>query len=133
MFITPLPLPSIDVQGRLEHAISYEQIQGWKSMDDVECYIDVDMGDYVVYDDWVGQVGRSSVISLKLILITCRSLRYASYITSQSVLDVQHKMFDEAVVEMGSGTLVRLPELSARLAVGERGPVSHFTQHVGED
>lgn len=33
-------------------------------------------------------------------------------------------MFDEAVVEMGSGTLVRLPELSARLAVGERGPVS---------
>lgn len=33
-------------------------------------------------------------------------------------------MFDEAIVEMSSGTLVRLPELSARLAVGERGPVS---------
>lgn len=47
---------SIDVQGRLEHAINYEPIPGWKSMDDVECYIDVDMGDYVVYDDWVGQV-----------------------------------------------------------------------------
>jgi ubiquitin-conjugating enzyme E2 O len=32
-------------------------------------------------------------------------------------------MFDEAIVEMSSGTLVRLPELSARLAVGEKGPV----------
>lgn len=32
-------------------------------------------------------------------------------------------MFDEAIVEMSTGTLVRLPELSARLAVGEKGPV----------
>ncbi|KAI0695133.1 hypothetical protein BC835DRAFT_980174 [Cytidiella melzeri] len=79
----------IDVRGRLEHAISFEPIASWKTMDDMEFYIDVDMGDYVVYNDWVGQVVE---------------------------------MFDEAVVEMGSGTLVRLPELSARLAVGERGP-----------
>ncbi len=35
-------------------------------------------------------------------------------------------MFDEAMVEMESGALVRLPELSARLAVGERGPVSDY-------
>ncbi|KAI0094796.1 hypothetical protein BDY19DRAFT_914675 [Irpex rosettiformis] len=80
---------SIDVQGRLEHAISFEPIETWKTMDDMEFYIDVDMGDYVVYNDWVGQVVE---------------------------------MFDEAVVEMGSGALVRLPELSARLLVGERGP-----------
>ncbi|KAI0815073.1 hypothetical protein BC629DRAFT_1469034 [Irpex lacteus] len=80
---------SIDVQARLEHAISHEPIETWKTMDDMEFCIDVDMGDYVVYNDWVGQVVE---------------------------------MFDEAVVEMGSGTLVRLPELSARLAVGERGP-----------
>ena len=33
-------------------------------------------------------------------------------------------MFDEAIVEMSTGQLVRLPELSARLAVGEKGPVS---------
>ena len=33
------------------------------------------------------------------------------------------KMFDEAVIDMGSGNLVRVPELSARLAVGEKGPV----------
>ena len=57
----------------------------------------------------------------------------SSYFTSQNVLDVRYKMFDEAVVEMGSGTLVRLPELSARLAVGERGPVGHFTEPLGED
>ena len=34
-------------------------------------------------------------------------------------------MFDEASVEVSGGTLVRLPELSARLAIGEKGPVSH--------
>ena len=33
-------------------------------------------------------------------------------------------MFDEAVIDMGNGNLVRVPELSARLDVGERGPVS---------
>lgn len=32
-------------------------------------------------------------------------------------------MFDEATVDMGMGNLVRIPELSARLAVGERGAV----------
>lgn len=53
--------PSIDVQGRLEHAINYESISDWKSIDDVECYVDVDMGDYVVYNDWVGQVRRQDV------------------------------------------------------------------------
>ncbi len=33
-------------------------------------------------------------------------------------------MFDEAWVEVSGGNLVRLPELSARLAVGEKGTVS---------
>lgn len=49
-------LVSIDVKGRLEHAISGEEIARWCTMNDLECYIDVDMGDYVVYNDWVGQV-----------------------------------------------------------------------------
>lgn len=47
---------SIDVKGRLEHAITGEEIPGWKNKEDVDPYIDVDMGDYVVYEDWVGQV-----------------------------------------------------------------------------
>ncbi|CAL1695554.1 unnamed protein product [Somion occarium] len=79
---------SIDVKGRLEHTISGEEIPGWKGTDDVECSFEVDMGDYVVYNDWVGQIVE---------------------------------IFDEAVVELSSEQLVRLPELSARLAVGQRG------------
>ncbi|EJF62287.1 hypothetical protein DICSQDRAFT_104652 [Dichomitus squalens LYAD-421 SS1] len=77
------------VKGRLDHAISGEAIPGWKTMDEIETAVEVDMGDYVVYNDWVGQVVE---------------------------------MFDEAWVEVSGGTLVRLPELSARLAVGEKGP-----------
>ena len=33
-------------------------------------------------------------------------------------------MFDEAWVEVSGGNLVRLPELTARLIVGEKGTVS---------
>ncbi len=54
---------SIDVRGRVEHAISSEPIPGWKSMNEVECYIDVDMGDYIVYNDWVGQVRHYSTLA----------------------------------------------------------------------
>lgn len=38
-------------------------------------------------------------------------------------------MYDESIVEVSTGQLVRLPELSSRLAVGEKGSVSlfHFT------
>ena len=71
-----IELYSIDVQGRLEHAISYEPISEWKSMDDVECYIDVDMGDYVVYDDWVGQVS-GYIPSVRSFLTLVRLSRYA--------------------------------------------------------
>lgn len=47
---------SVEVKGRLEHAISHEQLPEWKTTSDLLTAIDVDMGDYVVYDDWVGQV-----------------------------------------------------------------------------
>jgi hypothetical protein len=33
-------------------------------------------------------------------------------------------MFDEALVQVASGQLVRLPELSTRLAIGDKGDVS---------
>ncbi|KAI0722317.1 hypothetical protein C8T65DRAFT_628933 [Cerioporus squamosus] len=80
---------SVDVRGRLEHAISGEPYPSWVTEHDVESAVEVDMGDYVVYNDWVGQV---------------------------------IEMFDEAWVEVAGGNLVRLPELSARLAIGEKGP-----------
>ncbi|KAI1796055.1 hypothetical protein LXA43DRAFT_1160458 [Ganoderma leucocontextum] len=76
---------STNVKGRLEHAISGQTVPGWKTMDEIETAVEVDMGDLVVHNDWVGQ------------------------------------MFDEAWVEVSGGNLVRLPELSARLVVGEKG------------
>ncbi|KAI0082256.1 hypothetical protein K474DRAFT_1703259 [Panus rudis PR-1116 ss-1] len=79
---------SVEVKGRLEHTISGEDIPGWKRADEVDSSIDIDMGDYVIYNDWVGQV---------------------------------IEIFDEAIIEMSDGNLVRLPELSARLAVGQKG------------
>ncbi len=36
-------------------------------------------------------------------------------------------MFDEAWIEVAGGNMIRLPELSARLAIGEKGPVRVFT------
>ncbi|RPD66821.1 hypothetical protein L226DRAFT_529226 [Lentinus tigrinus ALCF2SS1-7] len=80
---------SMNVRGRLEHAISGEKYPSWLTEHDVESAVEVDMGDYVVYNDWVGQV---------------------------------IEMFDEAWIEVTGGNLVRLPELSARLAIGEKGP-----------
>ncbi|KAH9082216.1 hypothetical protein EDB83DRAFT_2503321 [Lactarius deliciosus] len=83
-------ITSVDVKGRLEHAISGESVPNWKSMNDIEIPADVDIGDYVAYDNWIGQ------------------------------------LFDEAVVDVSNGQLVRLPELSSRLTVGEKGSVSDF-------
>ncbi|KAI0307690.1 hypothetical protein B0F90DRAFT_1807124 [Multifurca ochricompacta] len=78
-------ITSVDVKGRLEHAISGEPVPDWKGMNDIETPADVDIGDYVAYDNWIGQ------------------------------------LFDEAVVDVSNGQLVRLPELSSRLTVGEKG------------
>lgn len=53
---------SIEVKGLLEHAVTNVPLPGWKSRDDIEWYMDSDMGDYVVYNDWVGQVCTSFVM-----------------------------------------------------------------------
>ena len=44
--------------------------------------------------------------------------------TTGICLHKPHKLFDEAVVDVSNGQLVRLPELSSRLTVGEKGSVS---------
>lgn len=44
------------VKGRMAHVISGEGIPGWKTMDDVEERKYFELGDYVAYDDWIGQV-----------------------------------------------------------------------------
>ncbi|KAG6818066.1 hypothetical protein H0H87_009221 [Tephrocybe sp. NHM501043] len=79
---------NVHVKGRLEHVISGEPVDGWKTLDDLETTLDAEIGDYVVYDDWIGQV---------------------------------IELFDESLIEMSNGQVVRLPELSSRLSVGEKG------------
>ncbi|KAI0775899.1 hypothetical protein BD413DRAFT_610617 [Trametes elegans] len=79
---------STHVKAQLEHAITGQALPEWKTMDEVESAVEIDMGEYVIYNDWVGQVVE---------------------------------MFDESLVEVPGGNLVRLPELSARLTVGEKG------------
>lgn len=50
------------VRARLAHVISGEEVQGWKTMDDVEERTCLELGDYVAYDDWVGQVGLRNCV-----------------------------------------------------------------------
>ncbi|KAG1749838.1 uncharacterized protein EDB91DRAFT_1109926 [Suillus paluster] len=79
---------SIEAQARLVHAISGEKVQDWRDVKEVRRATDVDGGDYVIYDDWIGQV---------------------------------IELFDELLVS-ASGTFVRLPEISSRLTIGDKGP-----------
>ncbi|KAF5375118.1 hypothetical protein D9758_000439 [Tetrapyrgos nigripes] len=99
---------NIQTRCRIEHVISKEPVEGWKTSDDFQHRTDADIGDYVVYNDWVGQVievrNRPPAI-----------LRHKIY--SYSSL---HQLFDENIIEVPSGQLVRLPEFSSRLAVGEK-------------
>ncbi|KAF8640906.1 hypothetical protein AX17_000554 [Amanita inopinata Kibby_2008] len=79
---------NLHVRGRIEHAITGEQVEEWWTANDLERKADAEIGDHVVYDDWIGQV---------------------------------IEVFDESVVEIADGQLVRVPELGSRLNVGERG------------
>jgi ubiquitin-conjugating enzyme E2 O len=47
---------SATVKGRLAHAISAVPVEGWRALNDLEHKVDADIGEYVTYDDWVGQV-----------------------------------------------------------------------------
>jgi ubiquitin-conjugating enzyme E2 O len=47
----------VDVKARLAHAISDVPVEGWKSIDQFEKSTTAEVGDYVLCDDWVGQVG----------------------------------------------------------------------------
>jgi ubiquitin-conjugating enzyme E2 O len=47
---------SIDVKGKLVHAISDEPVEDWKDMSDLEGAAEMYLGDYVSCDDWIGQV-----------------------------------------------------------------------------
>ena len=44
------------VKAHLAHAISAVPVEGWRVVNDLEDKVDADIGDYVTYDDWIGQV-----------------------------------------------------------------------------
>ncbi|KAG6862445.1 hypothetical protein C0995_011885 [Termitomyces sp. Mi166 len=79
---------NVHVKGRIEHVISGETVEGWTTLDDLETRLDAEIGDYVVHDDWIGQV---------------------------------IELFDESLIQSSNGQLVKLPELSSRLSIGEKG------------
>jgi ubiquitin-conjugating enzyme E2 O len=54
----------VQVQGRVEHVISGESV-GWKTLDDIEHRVEAEIGDYVVYDDWIGQVCQITTLMEK--------------------------------------------------------------------
>ncbi|KAG9314231.1 hypothetical protein JVU11DRAFT_5018 [Chiua virens] len=75
------------VQARLVHAINGEPIKGWRNIKELRHAANVNAGDYVVYDDWIGQV---------------------------------IELFDELVIS-ASGALIRMPEISSRFTIGDKG------------
>lgn len=54
---------NIHVKAKIAHAISAEQVDGWWSTDDLEDKADAEVGDYVAFDDWIGQVPRPLIDS----------------------------------------------------------------------
>ncbi len=65
---------NIRVRGRLQHVISGEPVEGWRNSDQVVPAMEAEIGDYVIYDDWVGQVSVSDhAWNLKIIhALVCR-------------------------------------------------------------
>jgi ubiquitin-conjugating enzyme E2 O len=74
----------MSVQGRLAHVISGELVEGWKTMDDLQEKRKAEIGDYVAYNDWIGQARHLHCASEK----TDSSrlpLRLSRFVTSLSV------------------------------------------------
>lgn len=51
----------VDVKFKVGHVISGQVIDEWKTLHDVKVLDDVTVGDYVVYNDWIGQVSADKV------------------------------------------------------------------------
>ncbi|TRM60186.1 hypothetical protein BD626DRAFT_505743 [Schizophyllum amplum] len=77
---------NVSMRIRVAHAVSGEEVPGWHTLEEFSAR-PADVGEYMVYNDWVGQVLET---------------------------------FDETLVE-AAGHLIRVPELSTRLVVGDKG------------
>lgn len=73
---------SVDVQAKLVHAISEEPVEGWKSVQDLKRSNTAEIGDYVLCDDWVGQV-RDCFISCQIFSLTsvCQVIEVLKYLS----------------------------------------------------
>jgi ubiquitin-conjugating enzyme E2 O len=115
---------NVRVRGRVEHVITGEEVDGWWSRDDLEYKSEAEIGDHVVYDDWVGQVSTlSSIRCCKLTWRCWTGRRGKPPCYFRSILLNTSQVFDESVVEMSNAQLVRVTELGSRLNVGEKGSV----------
>jgi len=50
------------VRCRVEHVINKEAVEGWKPSEDIHYRSDAEIGDYVMYNDWIGQVRITSFL-----------------------------------------------------------------------
>lgn len=48
------------VNGRCEHVVSGERLEGWTTLEELSDRTYAEVGDYVTYDDWIGQVRADS-------------------------------------------------------------------------
>lgn len=68
---------TVDVKFKVQHAISEAHVDEWKTSDDLDWASDLSVGDYVAFNDWVGQV---RFINLSLTLpADHRDHRYKRY------------------------------------------------------
>ncbi|GJJ10039.1 hypothetical protein Clacol_004265 [Clathrus columnatus] len=77
-----------EVQAKVSHVITHVPLEGWFESQRFETANDIFIGDFVVLDDWIGQI---------------------------------EDIFDEAVVQLHSGNLVRVPQIGGRLQIGDSG------------
>ena len=71
----------VDVQCKLEHAISGEQVPGWKTMSEICSTLECELGDYVAYNNWIGQV-RAILYILPAIICLTQVIRWSRYVIS---------------------------------------------------
>ncbi|KAF4623252.1 hypothetical protein D9613_002127 [Agrocybe pediades] len=55
---------SVKVKAKVAHAISGAPVEGWFTVEDFRERADADVGDYVIYDDWLGQVFDEAIVQV---------------------------------------------------------------------
>ena len=54
---------SVEVECRVEHVISKGKVDAWVRSSDIDWSADVTIGDYVIYEDWIGIVSPRWVLA----------------------------------------------------------------------